>query len=235
MTTMNEILGAISGGRVLDVATGSGSFIDLLLEGMKDYSDITGVDTNERAAAAFAGAFEAYPAVHFKLMDAHQLDFSDASFDTVCISNSLHHFADPEPVLQEMKRLLRPGGAFIIVEMYRDNQTETQNTHVALHHWWAAVDTLQGVVHRETYWRAELVEIATSLGLDELVFYDLSDLEQDPKAPDTLAELDSVFDRYLQRAEGHPDLQQQGEALRRRVQEIGFHGASTLVMVGRKE
>lgn len=234
MLTYKDILGNLSGGRVLDVATGSGGFIEQMLASLKDYTEIIGVDTNERAATAFCETFKANPAVHFSAMDAHHLDYPADSFDTVCISNSLHHFADPLPVLQEMKRVLRQGGMLILSEMYCDNQTETQNTHVQLHHWWAAVDTCQGIVHRQTYRRSDLVEYAAELGLSELAFHDVLDAGQDPKAPELLAELDAIIERYIQRAAGHPALQQQGETLRRRVHEIGFNSATTLVAVGRK-
>ena len=64
-----------------------------------------------------------------------------------------------------MGRVCKPGGQFIISEMYRDGQTETQQTHVALHHWWAAVDTAEGILHHETYTRQELVEITEKIGL----------------------------------------------------------------------
>ena len=40
--------------------------------------------------------------------------------------------------------------------------------------------------------------------------------------PDNLTELASVIDRYIQRAEGHPDLQTRGEELRQRIQEDGI-------------
>ena len=109
MLSPTEILGNISGGRVLDVATGGGGFVHFLLDGLKDYDESIGVDNNERGAAAFAEAFKENPRVHFQLMDAHKLEFEDASFDLVCISNSLHHL-DPQPVLHEMTRVLRPGG-----------------------------------------------------------------------------------------------------------------------------
>jgi SAM-dependent methyltransferase len=234
MTTPKDILGHIPGGRVLDVATGSGNFIHFLLDGLKDYEEITGIDTNERSAAAFAEAFKENPKIHFKLMDALHPEFDEASFDVVCISNSLHHFASPLSVLRQMKRMLRPGGYFIIAEMYCDEQAETQMTHVLLHHWWASVDRLAGVVHNETYRRLDIIEMMASLRLLDLRLFDLSDLDEDPKAPEIMAELNPGIDRYLQRAEGHPDLQARGEELRRLAQEIGFHGATTLVAVGRK-
>lgn len=233
MTTPQEILHQISANRILDVATGGGSFIHFLLEGLQDYAEIIGVDNNERAEAVFAESFRENPKVHFQMMDAQHLDFDDSSFDLVCISNSLHHL-DPIPVLNEMKRVLRPNGLLLISEMYRDGQTETQMTHVHLHHWWAAVDTVNGIVHNETYTRQELLDLISELNLKDLKTFDLTDLREDPKNPDTLKELEPVFERYLQRAEGHPELQARGKELKTRVKEIGFHGATTLVVLGRK-
>jgi SAM-dependent methyltransferase len=233
MTTPKDILGEIHGGHVLDVATGAGGFVRFLLEGLKDYDEIIGMDTNDRYKAVFEDAFKDKTNIRFQAMDARQMDFPDDSFDLVCIANSLHHL-DPEAVLRQMRRVLRPGGTMLIAEMYRDGQTETQMTHVHLHHWWGAVDTVNGVEHRETYQRGELVEMANRLELSEMRTFDLSDLSDDPKNPDILAELNPVFDRYIQRADGHPDLQAHGEALRKRVQEIGFHSATTFVALGKK-
>jgi ubiquinone/menaquinone biosynthesis C-methylase UbiE len=234
MLNPKDILGQLPGGRVLDLATGSGGFIHFLLEGLPGYTEIIGLDNNERAAAAFTAAFKDRPNIHFELGDALHLGFDSATFDLVCLSNSLHHFNDPLPVLRQMERVLRPGGHLLISEMYRDGQTETQLTPVHLHHWWAAVDTVTGIVHRETYQRRELLEMVAGLGLENLAVNDLSDLEQDPKNPEIMAELEPVFERYIQRAEGHPELQARGAELRQRVQEIGFHSATTLLALGRK-
>jgi len=233
MTTPQDILNSISANRILDVATGGGNFIHFLVEGLQEYTEIIGVDNNERAEAAFTESFKENPKVKFQRMDAGHLDFDASSFDLVCISNSLHHL-DPNPVLNEMKRVLRPNGHLLISEMYRDGQTETQMTHVHLHHWWAAVDTVNGVVHNETYTRQELLDLISELQLKDVKTFDLSDLSEDPKNPDTLKELEPVFERYIQRAEGHPELQLRGEELKTRVKEIGFHGATTLVVLGRK-
>ncbi len=234
MPTPKDILDQLPEGRVLDIATGSGGFIHFLLEGLPAYTEIIGLDTNERAATAFAEAFKDKPNIRFEVGDALRLNFEADSFDLVCISNSLHHFADPLPVLRHMERVLRPGGHLLVAEMYRDGQTETQMTHVHLHHWWAAVDTVNGVAHRETYQRQELVEMVAGLGLEALALYDLADTDENPKNPEILADLNPVFERYLQRAEGYPELQARGEELRQRVEEIGFQGATTLIAIGKK-
>ena len=231
--TPKDILGKICGGRVLDVATGNGGFIHFLLEGLQGYNEIIGVDNRERGRAAFEETFKDKPNIHFEIRDACQLGFEDSSFDMVCISNSLHHL-DPVPALREMKRVLRPDGFLLVSEMYRDGQTETQMTHVLVHQWWGAVDQVNGVFHNETYLRNEIIELVRRLDLVNEALYDLNDLDSDPKDPAILAEVGPVFERYIQRAEGHPDLQRRGEELRKRVEQIGFHSATTLLMLGQK-
>lgn len=234
MTSPKDLIGHIPGGRVLDVATGSGGFVHFLLEGLKDYQEIIGIDTNERAAAAFAEVFKDTAQVRFEQMDAQRMSFPDASFDIVCIANSLHHFDDPQAVLREMLRVLRSGGHFILAEMYCDGQAETQMTHVHLHHWWATVDRSLGIVHHETYTRERLIGVVRNLGLDDLALHNLSDTEDDPLSAETQASLEPVIERYIQRAEGHPELQVRGEELRRRLRQIGFHGAASLLAIGTK-
>jgi len=227
------VLGHLSGGRVLDVATGTGGFVRFLLDGLRDHREIVGIDVNADRREAFAAAFGDLADVRFAEMDAHRLAFADGSFDTACISNSLHHLVDPAPVLAEMLRVLRPGGHLVVNEMYRDGQSETQTTHVLLHHWWAAVGTLRGEVHRETYRRDQVVEIVDHLRLADLRLVDLADPDEDPHDPETTAELEAAIDRYVALADGHPELQQRGEELRLRLRTVGVRSATQLVAIGR--
>jgi SAM-dependent methyltransferase len=236
LESADKALGKISAGRVLDVATGSGGFITFLIDNIKDFIDITGIDCNEDPLEA---ARKTHPQenIHFQRMDAARMDFPDSHFDTVCIANSLHHLSDIAGVLMEMMRVCKTGGRFIISEMYRDDQAETQLTHVSLHHWWAAVDTAEGIIHHETYPRQEVVGITEKLGLHHLEYYDLKDLEADPKDPELIRELDRIVDRYIQRTQklvGGDELRERGEELRQRVHHVGFHGATTLLMIGYK-
>lgn len=93
---------------------------------------------------------------------------------------------------------------------------------------------VNGILHRETYQRSKLIDMVSSLGLCNETLYDLCDLDSNAKDPEIMAELGPVFDRYIQRADGYPELQARGEELRKRVAEVGFHSATTLVMLGQK-
>jgi hypothetical protein len=110
-------------------------------------------------------------------------------------------------------------------------------THVLMHHWWGAIDTAKGVVHNETYTRQQMLEIVSRPELQELTTRDLSDLSDDPKDPETVKYLTNVVDQYLTRIEGLPGeaaLRARGLELRQRVEEIGFHSATSLLVIGKK-
>ena len=228
-----QILGNISGGRVLDVATGDESFIKILKKSLKDYIEIVGVDIAKKTANA---VFE-QKGISFFQMDAAHLAFDHESFDTVCISNSLHHFSSLSQVFAEMKRVLRAGGHYIISEMYRDSQKETQLTHVHLHDWWAQIDTALGITHNETYNRQQIIDIIEGLGVDTWTFYEYADLSKNPHDKKTIEEIMGYIDKYLQRAKDLPNylsLEQQSHKLRQQLCQVGIQLATCLIAIGKK-
>jgi ubiquinone/menaquinone biosynthesis C-methylase UbiE len=58
--------------------------------------------------------------VAFKKGDAAQIPFPDGSLDLVVSTMSLHHWSDPVAVLDEIARVLQPGGSFLIADLRRD-------------------------------------------------------------------------------------------------------------------
>jgi ubiquinone/menaquinone biosynthesis C-methylase UbiE len=236
MNSLQQIFGDLSAGRVLDVATGTGNFVGTLIENVRAYSEIIGVDTNTRALDAARKNFT-QANVCFQLMDATRLDFPDASFDTVSIAYSLHHLENPPHAFAEIRRVLKSGGRLVLAESYCDHQTETQLTNVYLHHWWAAIDTALGVSHRETYTRRQILDLVSALNLRDAVFYDYADLDRDPLDTQLLQQLDDRINQYSERAKNAPDaeaLRARGEELCARLHAIGFHGATTLLVIGKK-
>jgi SAM-dependent methyltransferase len=233
---IENALHEISGGRLLDVATGGGGFIAALLESLKDYTEITGIDLRESPPDSEDSVFKR-DNITYQKMDARAMTFADASFDTVTTANSLHHMADPQRVLAEMVRVLKPGGHLIVREMYRDHQTEEQLTHVYLHHWWGAIDRALGITHHETYTRQTLVDWFGGLGLRQVSIFDDADLDSDPHDEERRTALHAQIARYLERAKELPNfaaIQAESETLARRLDTIGFRGAAALFVIGQK-
>jgi len=59
----------------------------------------------------------AQPLVSVSLTSAEGLPFSDAYFDAVLCSDAFHHFRDPEAVVREIRRTVRPGGGVVMLEL----------------------------------------------------------------------------------------------------------------------
>lgn len=52
--------------------------------------------------------------------DARKMPFDDGRFDAVFSNGSLHEWADPEGVLDEIARVVKPGGRYVISDLRRD-------------------------------------------------------------------------------------------------------------------
>jgi SAM-dependent methyltransferase len=227
-------LGKIDGGSVLDVATHEGGFVRILMDHLKSYAEIVGIDIHERAIET-AQRTIGQPGVRFRVMDAERLDLQDGSFDTVAISASLHHLSHIQRVLDEMVRVLKPGGHFILAEMHRDGQTEAELTSVYLHHWVAQVDAALGQVHNPTLARQELADYVR-LRLSHVALYDHADRDSEPMDEARIAQLEDLIERTIQRAKeasNWRELKVRGEDLRQRLHKVGAQREPILVVVGR--
>lgn len=94
------------GAVALDLGAGSGALTGALLE---RGCAVTAVDAAPAMVAKLAAL---HPAAAARLMDAHRLDFPDASFDLVCAGFVIHLLDDPAAAAAEVRRVLRPGGVF---------------------------------------------------------------------------------------------------------------------------
>ena len=236
MNVLLQALGGISGGKVLDVATGEGDFIKTLVGNLKSYVEIVGIDIIGYTKVV-ESIFYAEN-VWFMQMDTEWLGFGEESFDTVSISNALHHLENIPRCVGEIKRVLKSGGHLIIREGHRDTQTEPQLTDMYIHHWVAEIDSALGYTHNRTFTRQELVDFVKGLGLCNVVFYDVSNTDLDPMDEAAIKVNEEIIDRYIQHAAGLPaykTLRQRGEELRQRHHEVGVQWEPELIIVGEKQ
>lgn len=97
----------------LDIATGTGhtAFALAAHAGHVVGVDFTAAMLNE---AAGLRTTQAIRNVTFCLADVHGLPFADAAFHLVACRRAAHHFSRIGHALQEMRRMLRPGGRMVI-------------------------------------------------------------------------------------------------------------------------
>jgi ubiquinone/menaquinone biosynthesis C-methylase UbiE len=71
------------------------------------------------------------PGPAFRVANAEQLPFADASFHLLHSKDSLHHMESPERALQEYRRMLRPEGTALIIESNRYNPITSAHSFAA--------------------------------------------------------------------------------------------------------
>ncbi|MCR5639226.1 MAG: methyltransferase domain-containing protein [Lachnospiraceae bacterium] len=102
---------------VLELATGPGMIA-------KEVADVTrsmiATDFSEKMLEQARRGMNP-PNLVFEQADASNLRYGDSSFDVVIISNALHIIPDSGKVLEEIKRVLRPGGILIAPNFIHNN------------------------------------------------------------------------------------------------------------------
>ncbi len=107
------------GNQVLEVAPGPGYFA-IELAKLGSYK-ITGLDISRTfVEIARSNARDAGVAVKFRQGDAANMPFEDGTFDFLLCRAAFKNFTEPMRALQEMHRVLAPGGRAVIIDLRRD-------------------------------------------------------------------------------------------------------------------
>jgi ubiquinone/menaquinone biosynthesis C-methylase UbiE len=244
-------LGLIAGGKILDVATGPGDFIQTLMNALKSYESFVGIDILKNDLDSAKKRLKKQP-VELLEMNAESMQFSDNSFDTVCMAYSLHHLVSIKKVLVEMLRVLKPGGNLLVQEEFRDGkQTEAQKTNILQGAWNAEIDSLLGTTHNKIFTKHEIQEIFDDLQLEEVeIFESTHPVEclfceskfrcEDPKSEKiingSIKEIDEDIKRLKQIAEPETrrKLQKKGDELKERNRKFGNAHPSVLLVIAKK-
>lgn len=95
--------------KLLEIGCGDGRITCCL---HAEYDRLVAIDPD---VAAINRAREEYPQIDFRVGSGEFLDFAEKTFDVVLFSLSLHH-QNGEKALQQVKRVLAPGGKVLVVE-----------------------------------------------------------------------------------------------------------------------
>jgi ubiquinone/menaquinone biosynthesis methyltransferase len=115
-------------GPVLDLCAGTMDLTAMLARSRPVEDRIVAVDF--APAMLEAGRGKA-PRAEVVVADAAALPFEDASFAAVTCGFGVRNLADPVAVAREVRRLLRPGGVFVTLELFRPTRPVTRAFHRA--------------------------------------------------------------------------------------------------------
>ncbi|MDX6581973.1 MAG: hypothetical protein QOI10_1157 [Solirubrobacterales bacterium] len=119
------LLGLGEGDVVLDVACGPGNFTREFARAVGPEGFAVGIDASRTMLERGGEELRRSNTPNLTLIrgDATALPFRDASFDASCCFAALHLFPDPFAALDEMRRVLKPGGRIALMTSVRRELT----------------------------------------------------------------------------------------------------------------
>jgi len=218
---------------ILDVGTGTGDFIAILKD-VFSKTKITGVDPDTESLQE---AIKKYSEVYFKEMSAEHLEFADNSFDLASISMALHHLTDIQKALKEMQRVVKPGGWFIVNELFSNHLNQAQEVHKMYHHFRSSIDRLTGINHNETFEKEHILQIIKTAGINVQFHFENKEETNLIASPGELDVRIEKMKQHLEKIKGRPEYEiykPQIEEFRLRALQFGFQPATRIVAVGQK-
>lgn len=120
-----DLADPMPGDRVLDLATGTGLLAQMLA---RTAAKVTGADVTpemlDKARESIADA--GLDNIEFLEAAVSELPFPDGSFDLVTCRLAFHHFTDPAGALGEISRVLKPGGRYVMEDVFGPDDAATR-------------------------------------------------------------------------------------------------------------
>ena len=105
----------------VDIGSGEGDVSLFLARGC---TKVTAIDQNKKMLEVLKERFrrEKFPQIEVRQGDMEHLPLPDSSADLAVLSQVLHHAAAPVKALEEMLRILKPGGRFVLLDLLAHDQ-----------------------------------------------------------------------------------------------------------------
>lgn len=119
-----------AGERILDISCGTGFLAEELLSRYPDIQ-LTLNDPSKGMLKKAKERFKNRSSVQFTNHTAEGIRFDEESFDRVICLNSFHYYADQPLVIENISRVLKPGGRFIILDWNREGWFHIPNAIIS--------------------------------------------------------------------------------------------------------
>ncbi len=117
----------IRGKDILEVGCGRGGGLSYINRYLSPHS-ATGVDLNKKAIE-FCKTYYSSKGIKFLQANAQNLNFQNKVFDVVINIESSHRYPQMDIFLDEVFRVLKPGGYFLFADFRHKSEIETLNKH----------------------------------------------------------------------------------------------------------
>lgn len=115
--------------KVLDLACGEGYGSNLLAS---TAASVAGIDIDQSVIEAAKSKYKGSN-LEFITGNVEQLVFADHEFDVIVSFETIEHISKPEKMMDEIKRILKPGGSLIISTPDKNNYTDKRGTKNPFH------------------------------------------------------------------------------------------------------
>jgi ubiquinone/menaquinone biosynthesis C-methylase UbiE len=105
---------------LLDLACGPGWAIRYIDQQTRGKGELFGIDISSNMVKVAEKKSAGFNNIHFGKTNAENLPFDNNIFDCIICTNAFHHFTNPDAVLKEANRVLKPTGRIYILDITSD-------------------------------------------------------------------------------------------------------------------